>query len=360
MSHLALHLAVVGKRCFSAIQMSEQALLHSLFCMGYPIVYLDALIDALLPALTSGRSANSSSGGGRWWKVCDGCEDGPLLADIRRRHTQCRGRCQHRTRGGWCGGTIPLPLPLLGSQRRCCCCCCSKGRGRRLLCESVFLDDGSPLLGLVPLAQVGEHVDGQLGLTRLEEPLRRLSVLPLNGVHLCEDHVFLLLRELLLLAVARLQPRQQVQIPHVANPNERLPGEIELEAGEAVDGEGPPVALGDAEAGDSVSGVEVFAVEVPEHGGRLRHVDSLHGHVVQTKDLGTLEPNNEALELLRVWGEGARLDAQRVVAAVCEHVLHLCVPGDRVGVGLLVDELLAVQVVHQHVGRFVHYRQLFP
>ncbi|CEM38749.1 unnamed protein product [Vitrella brassicaformis CCMP3155] len=65
MSHLALHLAVVGKRCFSAIQMSEQALLHSLFCMGYPIVYLDALIDALLPALTSGRSANSSSGGGR-------------------------------------------------------------------------------------------------------------------------------------------------------------------------------------------------------------------------------------------------------------------------------------------------------
>ena len=67
---------------------------------------------------------------------------------------------------------------------------------------------------------------------------------------------------------------------------------------------------------------------------------------MKAKDLGTGEAHDEPLHLLLVSGKVGRLDAERVVAREAEHGLELRVPRHRVGVGLLVDELLGLEVVH--------------
>ena len=56
---------------------------------------------------------------------------------------------------------------------------------------------------------------------------------------------------------------------------------------------------------------------------------------MQTEYLGAREPNYESHHFLLVRREVARLDAERVAAAVAQHVLRLGVPGHGVGVRLL-------------------------
>ena len=79
----------------------------------------------------------------------------------------------------------------------------------------------------------------------------------------------------------------------------------------------------------------MLLLEVLVHGCRLRHLDGRHGVDVQTEDLRAAEADHEAVQLLLMHREVARLDAQQPAAAVAQHVLALRVPRHAVRVRLL-------------------------
>lgn len=67
----------------------------------------------------------------------------------------------------------------------------------------------------------------------------------------------------------------------------------------------------------------------------LRDLHGRHGIDVETEDFGAVEAHHEALHLLLVDGEVARLDVQVAVAGEAQHGLALSVPGHAVGIWLL-------------------------
>ena len=79
----------------------------------------------------------------------------------------------------------------------------------------------------------------------------------------------------------------------------------------------------------------LLLLEVLVHGRGLRHLDGGHGVDVEREDLGAAEADDEALQLLLVHGEAARLDAQQPAAAEAQHLLALVVPRHAVRVRLL-------------------------
>mmetsp|Transcript_23918 Transcript_23918/g.80748 ORF Transcript_23918/g.80748 Transcript_23918/m.80748 type:complete len:237 (-) Transcript_23918:1490-2200(-) len=214
------------------------------------------------------------------------------------------------------------------------------------------------MLGLVPLPQLCVHLHGGVELFGAAEVLGRLCVLPLEGEDLCGDQLLLFVREAGAVAVLLRDPVEQVDVPHVADPDEGLAGDVEAQALQGVKGQQPPIGLCDAKASHLVGCLEVLLLDVAVQRGALGHVDGLHGDVVQAENLGALEADHEALELLHVRREAAGLDAQHVAAAVGQHVLHLCVPRHAVRIRLLVQQRLCVQVVHEQVRGLVHHRQL--
>jgi len=50
------------------------------------------------------------------------------------------------------------------------------------------------------------------------------------------------------------------------------------------------------ENGNLVGILPVFCSEIALHGSRLRHLQSLHAVIVETEDLGALEPHDEPLQ----------------------------------------------------------------
>mmetsp|Transcript_82798 Transcript_82798/g.182005 ORF Transcript_82798/g.182005 Transcript_82798/m.182005 type:complete len:415 (-) Transcript_82798:730-1974(-) len=217
-----------------------------------------------------------------------------------------------------------------------------------------------PMLRFVPLSKLSVHLDGRVELLRLPEVLRSVEVLALEGQHLCRDKMFLLRREARAIPVLLSDSVQQVDVPHVPNPNEGLPSDVEAERLQRVEGEETPVGLRYTEAGDFVGNFEVLLLDVAVERGTLGDVDGLHGDVVQTEDLGALEADDEALQFLHVRREISSFDAEHVAAAIGQHVLHLCVPGHTVRVGLLVQQGLGVQIVHEEVRSLIDNCQFLP
>ena len=206
----------------------------------------------------------------------------------------------------------------------------------------------------VPHAQVREHGDGLVGLVGALVHAGGVVVLALVRQDLRQE---LLVVRVALLA-RRLDGVDEVDVPHVAHTDEGLAGHVELHGLECGHGEQAPVAVRDAQAGHLVRHLPVADADVAVQRRGLRHVDGLHGDVVQAEDLGAVEADHEALHLLLVHREVAGLDAEHTVAAETQHILHLCVPRHAVGIGLHEQALLCRQVVHLAVRLLIHHRQL--
>mmetsp|Transcript_79571 Transcript_79571/g.257702 ORF Transcript_79571/g.257702 Transcript_79571/m.257702 type:complete len:955 (-) Transcript_79571:1050-3914(-) len=258
-------------------------------------------------------------------------EDEALGDGVLRHRHRARLRGLGAARGRGAGGLRAGPLALLG-----------------------------PVLGLVPVPELRVHLHGQVVLLGPAEALRRLAVLALEGHDLRCDELLLLVRKTRPVAILLRDAVQEVDVPHVADPDEGLARDVEPQALQGIQREQAPVCIRDPEARNLVRSLEVLLLDVPVQRRALRHVDRLHRDVVEAEDLGALEADDEALQLLHVRREGPGLDAEHVAAAVGQHVLHLRVPRDAVGVGLLVHEGLRVQVVDEEVGGLVHDGQLLP
>ena len=90
----------------------------------------------------------------------------------------------------------------------------------------------------------------------------------------------------------------------------------------------------------------------------MAYVDNGHGLDVQAVDVGAAEADHKALQLLLVQRKLAGFDVELAAAAKAQHILVLGVPSHRVGVGLLVQQLLGDDIVHQASIHVVDHGQL--
>mmetsp|Transcript_135567 Transcript_135567/g.321262 ORF Transcript_135567/g.321262 Transcript_135567/m.321262 type:complete len:370 (+) Transcript_135567:1458-2567(+) len=228
-------------------------------------------------------------------------------------------------------------------------------RQRRLRWPSL-LTLQRPVLGLLPLPQLRVHLHGGMEGAGAAVVLSRLPILALEGQHLCGDQHLLVMGKAGLVPVLLSDAIQQVDVPHVANADEGLPRDVEAKVLQGIQRQEPPIRLGDPKAAHSVGRLEVLLLHISVQRCALWHIDGLHGNVMQAEDLRALEAHHEALQLLHVRREVPRLDAQHVAAAVGQHVLHLRIPSHAVGIWLLIEELLGIQVVHEQVGGLINHR----
>mmetsp|Transcript_56076 Transcript_56076/g.131249 ORF Transcript_56076/g.131249 Transcript_56076/m.131249 type:complete len:206 (+) Transcript_56076:496-1113(+) len=205
------------------------------------------------------------------------------------------------------------------------------------------------MLGVIPLPQLGEHLHCEIIVLSFPIQLSSLAVLPLKCQDLCSYQFLLFRRQTTLVAVLLGDAVEKVDVPHISDSNERLPSDVESQALQCIQSKQTPIALSDTKAGYLECGLEVLLLNVSIQRCALRHIDSLHGDVVQAKDLRSFKAHHEALELLHVRWKCASLDTEHVVPAVGQHVFHLRVPRDAVGVRLLVHERLGVQVVYEQI-----------
>mmetsp|Transcript_43583 Transcript_43583/g.102718 ORF Transcript_43583/g.102718 Transcript_43583/m.102718 type:complete len:206 (+) Transcript_43583:1567-2184(+) len=205
------------------------------------------------------------------------------------------------------------------------------------------------MLGVIPLSQLCVHLHGHLVVLGLAEELGCLTVLALEGKNLRSDELLLLCCKAALVAILLCDAIQKVDVAHISHSDESFPCNVKAQALQGIKCQQPPVTFGDTKAGHLEGRLEVLLLDVTVERRTLRHVDRLHGNVVEAEDLGALEAHHEPLELLHVRWEGARLDAEHVVATVCQHVFHLCVPCHAVRIWLLVHQLLRIQVVDKQV-----------
>ena len=212
----------------------------------------------------------------------------------------------------------------------------------------------SVLARFFPLAQVRVHVDRPLDAVRLAEEPGGLLQLALVCEHGRDEHLVVMAR----LAPLCLEARDEIEVARVAQPNVRLARHVEGERLERLLRELLPVGVRDAEARDQIRTSKVALLDVTVESGRLGHVDRLQRHVVEPVDARALETHDDALHALLVDGERAGFDRERAMPAEAEHVRHLGVPHDGLGVLLLSKRRTGEQVVHDERRVVVHNGEL--
>mmetsp|Transcript_28024 Transcript_28024/g.47480 ORF Transcript_28024/g.47480 Transcript_28024/m.47480 type:complete len:418 (-) Transcript_28024:199-1452(-) len=210
------------------------------------------------------------------------------------------------------------------------------------------------LLRLLPHLQVRIHLDGLLLMARFGEILGGFLVLALVRIDFCQEQLVISAGQ----APFQLDLVQQFNVSHVTNADESLAGNLEIQSTEGLNGQGSPIVFCHTQARNLVRVQIILLLKVPVHAGGLRDIDGVHGHEVQAEDLGSLEADHKALQLLLVHREVASLDVKEPVATEAQHIFVLSVPGDAVGIQFLEDELLILEMVHQAIGVLVNHCQL--
>mmetsp|Transcript_78083 Transcript_78083/g.137783 ORF Transcript_78083/g.137783 Transcript_78083/m.137783 type:complete len:276 (-) Transcript_78083:1278-2105(-) len=191
-------------------------------------------------------------------------------------------------------------------------------------------------------------------MARLGEVLCGLLVLALVCIDLCQEQLVVCPPQ----PALQLNLVKQLNVSHVPNPDEGLASNLEVQATEGLDGKNAPIIFSGAQACNLVGVKVVLLFQVPVDTDGLRDVNGVHSHEVEAENLGPFEPHNEALQLLLMDRKVACLDVEYSIPTEAEHILVFGIPGDAVGVQLLEDQLLVLQMVHQAICVLIYHCQL--